>query len=535
MYGLGAVAALGLAYYAYRSVKLDVEGYEGPTAGAPERPTVRVQDVSALKPPSDKPPQEGAPAQSTSCSTSPHCSRTCDFCGKQEEDSRHLLRCSRCKDAYYCGESCQRLAWTSHKKECKRKSRAPVLGKKESLNPGNGRERHAEITDGAALVGGAGGLPPRNNQEMADAPQGPSHETMSTTATGADDEAADSNGPPDTKEDSSMLDRIHSYLSQATSNKTDPLERALESGVLKFIHGDHRGAVGELTLARELAERQGNAAAAGDVCRWLGHAYKQLLDFTSAERNFQEGYDKAVTGASKKLQVDCLSGLAALHLAQGNPDKAVEVFERALVIAEETQDIGTCAAVRVNLGSALMDVDKAAALKHLEVGADLREQQVVNLHGDKAALATCIMEYGSALLNLAAACFHNDKYDQAEESYLRCQQIWGMVGEMDRMAKVVVNLANLCELQNWEPRSRSKACAYRQQLYEVVETYSNGTRAKECRLCGEALDIAQESPASSPLIILPCFHCYHKHCWDKQDKDADCRGCQQDGPVSFEA
>ena len=30
-----------------------------------------------------------------------------------------LLRCSRCKQSYYCNQACQRLAWPSHQQECK--------------------------------------------------------------------------------------------------------------------------------------------------------------------------------------------------------------------------------------------------------------------------------------------------------------------------------------------------------------------------------------------------------------------------------
>lgn len=41
--------------------------------------------------------------------------RACDFCGSEAEK---LLRCTRCRQAAYCGPACQRSAWGSHKASC---------------------------------------------------------------------------------------------------------------------------------------------------------------------------------------------------------------------------------------------------------------------------------------------------------------------------------------------------------------------------------------------------------------------------------
>lgn len=49
-------------------------------------------------------------------------SRCCGSCGKEENTSgnKHLRLCSRCKQASYCGEVCQKKAWAdSHKADCK--------------------------------------------------------------------------------------------------------------------------------------------------------------------------------------------------------------------------------------------------------------------------------------------------------------------------------------------------------------------------------------------------------------------------------
>ena len=39
----------------------------------------------------------------------------CARCGKEGEK---LLRCSICKDVWYCGPACQKAAWKGHKKKC---------------------------------------------------------------------------------------------------------------------------------------------------------------------------------------------------------------------------------------------------------------------------------------------------------------------------------------------------------------------------------------------------------------------------------
>lgn len=41
----------------------------------------------------------------------------CNFCGVSGT-SQKLVRCTRCKKAWYCGKVCQLADWKAHKKEC---------------------------------------------------------------------------------------------------------------------------------------------------------------------------------------------------------------------------------------------------------------------------------------------------------------------------------------------------------------------------------------------------------------------------------
>ena len=43
---------------------------------------------------------------------------SCAHCGVQAPLGAELQRCSRCKQAAYCGAACQRAAWKGHKKGC---------------------------------------------------------------------------------------------------------------------------------------------------------------------------------------------------------------------------------------------------------------------------------------------------------------------------------------------------------------------------------------------------------------------------------
>ncbi|KAF9068894.1 hypothetical protein BDP27DRAFT_764420 [Rhodocollybia butyracea] len=48
----------------------------------------------------------------------------CEACGEEDEDVT-LLRCSRCKNKFYCSERCQRSDWKTHRFDC---SELPVAG-----------------------------------------------------------------------------------------------------------------------------------------------------------------------------------------------------------------------------------------------------------------------------------------------------------------------------------------------------------------------------------------------------------------------
>ena len=50
--------------------------------------------------------------------------RICENCGRQS--GTRMMRCRRCKQAFYCGAACQRAQWKGHKRECYSVSLAAV-------------------------------------------------------------------------------------------------------------------------------------------------------------------------------------------------------------------------------------------------------------------------------------------------------------------------------------------------------------------------------------------------------------------------
>jgi hypothetical protein len=74
---------------------------------------------------------------------------------------------------------------------------------------------------------------------------------------------------------------------------------------------------------------------------------------------------------------------------------------------------------------------------------------VVELHnaGEKNGIATAIMEHASALVNLAGALYVGRRYGEARDAYSQSLEVFELVGDGDKIAKALVNLANLHELQ----------------------------------------------------------------------------------------
>ena len=48
--------------------------------------------------------------------------KVCGYCGIKDTAEKRLSKCTGCNKVLYCSEQCQRSAWKSHEKRCRRKS-----------------------------------------------------------------------------------------------------------------------------------------------------------------------------------------------------------------------------------------------------------------------------------------------------------------------------------------------------------------------------------------------------------------------------
>ncbi len=85
-------------------------------------------------------------------------------------------------------------------------------------------------------------------------------------------------------------------------------------------------------------------------------------------------------------------------------------------IAEQMDDLDLRATVICNMGSVLMQVDQEQGLLALQQAVNLRELSIERMHdmGERAGLATAVMEHATAMVNLASAFFVCKKHQDAK-------------------------------------------------------------------------------------------------------------------------
>lgn len=263
---------------------------------------------------------------------------TCANCSAHASATHRLSICTRCRAARYCSEKCQRAAWPAHKAACAAAAKARTS--QTGSNPD-----HAPQLDPA--------LHPRGS------------------------DGSGSGGSDDLKEED-VLSALGGLIQRHADARADPLQKQFESAIVQFVRGSYRPAVSALQDVAARAAREQRPDLAGDALRWLGHAHNRLGAPARAAAAFAEGAAIGVKIGSKKLQVDCLSGLGVTHRGQNQTDAAVGYLRQALAVAESMEGGGgpARASVLTNLGSALMSVNVGEAAEMLEEAVSMREQQV---------------------------------------------------------------------------------------------------------------------------------------------------------------
>ncbi|KAF8068437.1 hypothetical protein HT031_002126 [Scenedesmus sp. PABB004] len=470
----------------------------------------------------------------------------CALCGKAPSASDSaLLRCGRCKAVRYCSRDCQRAAWPAHKAEC-----AALAGSSGGGGGGGGSGATSPTAAAAphARGRGGGGGGRAGGEQAGEQQQG--------------DAAA-------------MLEALQGYLQQGPAGQQRagraPLQAAFEQAVLVFVQGQHAAALTQLEAVRRAAERAGELGLAGDACKWSGHAHAKLGDTPKATAAFASGCQLAERSGNKKLQVDCLSGMGSLYRDAGQLTAAEGFMRQALRVAGGLPDGGAArAGCLTQLGAVVMPRGPAEAVALLEEAVSLREDavrrarparvgcgrpppaaaaaphrsapraaaaaagaQVVSLHeaGRRgSALATAIMEHAGSLVSLAAALYAAQRYADACDAYAKSLEIFDLVGDQDKVAKCLVNLANLHELQLEHPDARRQAAEQRKRLFGLKAAAALGRDAPAaCPVCREPVAPGEATPPGGrALLLLGCLHLLHRDCWDAAEATS-CPACCQGG------
>jgi hypothetical protein len=101
-----------------------------------------------------------------------------------------------------------------------------------------------------------------------------------------------------------MAQAMSQYLQQRVSSKpADTFDQVFETAVLMFIRAEYRECIAQFQAARTLARQQGRDDVAGDVLRWLGHAFSKLSNVSESEQYFEQGVQEADELGNNKLKV----------------------------------------------------------------------------------------------------------------------------------------------------------------------------------------------------------------------------------------
>ncbi|KAJ9505341.1 hypothetical protein QJQ45_012107 [Haematococcus lacustris] len=486
---------------------------------------------SSSKPPSSK-PAAGSKGPAAGAANS-KAGKTCAQCAKPT--SGLPLRCSGCKQVYYCTQACQKKAWPEHKEQCKASTSPPGTGPNTaSTSAANGATVSPTSSSKTAAVG----------PSTPDEPAG--QEPASTKAPGLQSNGSD--GSAAEAEPSSFHSALAHYLEEAAASKTDQLEAAFERSVMLFVKGEYRAAITSLERAQALAVERGDVGVQGEVFKWLGHAHNRLSDTAKAQAFFEQGAEFARQHNQARLEIDCLGGLGVMYRNQNQAAKAVELLETALALCEKSEDMDSKASTLCNLGAAMMQVDQVKALNHLNQAVDIREQAVGDGHtalvlldrltaaGQRDGLATAVMEHANALVNLASALFVTKRHAQAKVCFERALEVFEVLEDVDKVAKVLINLANMAEIHVSSPQAYKEAAEYRKRLLAFLQEHGVRRMDSQCSICLEPMAVQEVTRShDKELIMLACLHTLHNACWEKlvstKAEDIACPTCKQPVPL----
>ncbi|GLC36998.1 hypothetical protein PLESTB_000170200 [Pleodorina starrii] len=432
--------------------------------------------------------------------------KACACCSQPLNGGGLPQRCSQCKAVYYCSAACQKKHWPEHKPNC------PKAGTSTS---------DAGAADGAAA---APTSPPcKPAADAADATAAGEVSSGAAAAAAPDTAGAaagGSSGGAAANPAGGLQGALVEVLRQAAEKGAGTLDGAFEEAVMHFLGGKLPTALAAFQSLQAAAREQKREDLVQELHKWLGHTNTKLGNFNAAADAFQAGIDDAKAAGNTAAQVDNAVGLGNLWKIAGQLTQAAEVLKEALSVAQAANSAGMQSEVLVALGNVVMAADPEEGLTCLQIAVKLREDEVSKAAetGDRAAMATGMMQAAAAMVNMAAALFATRRFEQSKQAYEQAMEIFELMEDTDKVIQVLINLANLAELQLDRP---GEALEYREKLAAALKEaghagIASGASVVPCGVCKDPISIYKARSAGDehgPMVLLGCLHVQHDDCF----------------------
>ncbi|GFR52094.1 hypothetical protein Agub_g14604, partial [Astrephomene gubernaculifera] len=380
--------------------------------------------------------------------------------------------------------------------------------------------KEEDAVPAAEPVEGAGEEKAAEAKEDAAAAAAPAE---GAAAAAAAEEGSSSSGAPGAAH-GGLQGALVEVLRQAAERGAGTLDGRFEEAVMYFLGGKLPTALAAFQALQTAARQQSRSDLVMELHKWLGHTHTKLGNFTAAADSFRAGIEAAQAEDNAAAQVDNAVGLGNLWKSVGKLSEATEVLKEALIVAQKADSAGMQSEVLVALGNAVMSAEPEEGLTCLQIAVKLREDEVAKAAetGDRAAMATGMMQAAAAMVNMAAALFATHRFQQAKQAYEQAMEIFELMEDHDKVIQVLINLANLAELQLDMPQ---EALRYRQALATALEEaghsgIAGGAETAPCGVCNQPIHITQartrgdaDSAAKGPMVILGCLHVQHDNCF----------------------
>ncbi|KAG2482299.1 hypothetical protein HYH03_018763 [Edaphochlamys debaryana] len=451
--------------------------------------------------------------------------KACGCCSQPLKAGGLPQRCGQCKSVYYCSVACQKKHWPEHKTAC---SKSGGTGSGSSGGDGASTAAAAEPTEAdvkAASVAEADAAPAAADGAASSAAD--AKEAASSADGAAADADAAAGGAASGGHQGGLQGALVEVLRQAAEKGAGTLDGAFEEAVMFFLGGKLSTALDAFKSLQAAAREQGRSDLVQELHKWLGHTNTKLGNFAPAADAFRAGIEDAKKSGNAAARVDNAIGLGNLWKMAGKLTEAAEVLKEALLVAQEADSAGMQSEVLVALGNTVMAAEPEEGLTCLQIAVKLREDEVAKAaeSGDRAGMATGMMQAAAAMVNMAAALFATRRFDQAKQAYEQAMEIFELMEDHDKVVQVLINLANLAELQLDSPK---EALEYRTKLAATLKGLGHpgiaaGAASTPCGICQAPLAItAARAKGAEPFVILGCLHVQHDACFKKHcDESAE--------------